>query len=367
MEEKAKYEGIYADQARYPRYGHSNHGARSKALLKAWKPSSLLDVGCGWNEYVREFKKENPTIRAIGSDFACPGADVRACLTALPFQDKEFDVLTAFDVLEHLRPEQVDTVLLQMNRVSSRFILSISYVDSVNRWKGQTLHPTVRSEEWWMRKLMKAGAIAVSKWGNYITGTWDRPLVLKPATSVVLVGNGPSVLTSKLGGFIDSFDEVVRFNNYRTEGFEAHVGRKTTLWSTYFLGNERDDKHSRVLCNHERRQTPPSATEVYRIPSKFFDKTRQFVQEHARLSYGFREDTAKLLASSGLTVTQYFLDILEADKVHLAGFDHFSKRNSGQHHYWIPSTYGRPKEHDGDLEAELFDKLRRAGRVVYLT
>lgn len=367
MLEKEKYDGIYSDPKRYPRYGHSNHGARSKALLKSWKPASLLDVGCGWNEYVREARNEYPTIKATGVDFSCPGADIIACSTQLPFDDKEYDVLTAFDVLEHVLPEQVDKVLLEMNRVSSRFIFSISYVDSVNKWKGQTLHPTVRPEDWWIRKLMKAGAIAVSKYGNYLTGKWSKPLILKPQARVVLVGNGPSVLGSRLGSVIDSYDEVVRFNNFQTSGFEVDVGRKTTLWSTYFLGNDSDNKHHRVLCNHERRETPPSATEVYRVPSFFFDKTRRFVQDYARLCQGLNADCSHLLASSGFTVASFFLDVLEAEKVHLVGFDHFSKQLSGLHHYWVPKAYGKPKEHNGDVEADLFDKLRRSGRVSYLT
>lgn len=367
MLEREKYEGIYSNAKQYPKYGHSNHGSRSKALLKSWKPESLVDIGCGWNEYVKEVKLDHPLIKAVGVDFACPGADILACSTKLPFSDKDFDVLTAFDMLEHITPEQVDSVLLEMNRVSKRFIFSISHVESVNKWKGQTLHPTVRSEDWWIRKIMKAGAIAISKYGNYITGKWSNPLNIKPDSRVVLVGNGPSIIGSQLGKIIDSYDEVVRFNNFQTKGFENDVGQKITLWSTYFIGNDSDDKHYRVLCNHERRETPASATEVYRIPSFFFDKTRKFVQEYARLCLGLQADISYLLASSGFTVASFLIDILEINNLHLVGFDHFSKQKSSFHHYWTPKAYGKPKEHNGDLESELFDKLRRNGRITYLT
>ena len=43
-------------------------------------------------------------------------------------------------------------------------------------------------------------------------------------TSIVLVGNGPSLLKREIGSDIDSFDKVVRFINFETQGFEKHVG-----------------------------------------------------------------------------------------------------------------------------------------------
>lgn len=51
-----------------------------------------------------------------------------------------------------------------------------------------------------------------------------------PLGSVLLVGNGPSIRGSGLGGSIDSFDTVVRFNSFVTKGIEEDTGSKTTLW-----------------------------------------------------------------------------------------------------------------------------------------
>jgi hypothetical protein len=45
----------------------------------------------------------------------------------------------------------------------------------------------------------------------------------------ILVGNGP-ILDPNLGSFIDSFDRVVRFNDYAIEGYEDAVGTKITDW-----------------------------------------------------------------------------------------------------------------------------------------
>ena len=47
---------------------------------------------------------------------------------------------------------------------------------------------------------------------------------------IVVIGNGSSVLDFELGHLIDKFDEVVRFNLFEIEGYEKHVGTKTTTW-----------------------------------------------------------------------------------------------------------------------------------------
>ena len=47
---------------------------------------------------------------------------------------------------------------------------------------------------------------------------------------VLLVGNGPSIRERGLGGTIDGFDTVVRFNSFVTKGLEEHTGSRTSLW-----------------------------------------------------------------------------------------------------------------------------------------
>jgi len=52
---------------------------------------------------------------------------------------------------------------------------------------------------------------------------------------VLVVGNGPSALEGEpLGGLVDKFDEVIRFNNFQTKtaGMSEFVGSKTTVHFT---------------------------------------------------------------------------------------------------------------------------------------
>lgn len=169
--EAAKYSELY-QSGELPRYGHSNHGKSILDSVIGWMPASLVDVGCGYNEFVTSFRAKAPGVRALGVDFACPGADVLAPASSLPFSDREFDVLTAFDVLEHLLPVDVKRTLSELARVSRRFVFAINYGPGRARWKCQTLHPTIREEGWWLQQIKAAGAVEVRQEGRFIFGRW---------------------------------------------------------------------------------------------------------------------------------------------------------------------------------------------------
>lgn len=175
--ERAKYHNLYHHKA-YAFYGHSNHGHKAHDLVSDMmneaQNKSLLDVGCGWNEFVQQFRERHPGKRALGADFACPGADLIACATRLPLEAKSIGVLTAFDMLEHLLPEQVPFVLAEFARVAENFVFSISHVPSHVKWKGETLHPTVQPVEWWLSQIMCAGGCGIRQIQGFITGKWGN-------------------------------------------------------------------------------------------------------------------------------------------------------------------------------------------------
>lgn len=80
------------------------------------------------------------------------------------------------------------------------------------------------------------------KYQNYLAGVeaeetpkewlwrWDTGELLKSLPEpIAVVGNGPMV---GMGAEIDSHPSVIRFNNFVIEGYERHVGTKTTAWCT---------------------------------------------------------------------------------------------------------------------------------------
>lgn len=175
--EKHKYDAIYQAMAdgseKYGRYGHGSHGSDYKEIIMMYE--HVLDVGCGQNDLMKACRKlsgdehfvvdlENyshyvdnsgvPYNRFTGVDFSCQYADVIADVTDfLPYPDKCFDLVTSFDLMEHLRPEQIDPALQEMQRVGKRFMFTIHFGDCGFRVDGEPLHMTQESAEFWVDKI----------------------------------------------------------------------------------------------------------------------------------------------------------------------------------------------------------------------
>ena len=49
--------------------------------------------------------------------------------------------------------------------------------------------------------------------------------------SIAVVGNATP--TKKMGGILDDFDHVIRFNRFKIAGYELLIGRKTSIWCTF--------------------------------------------------------------------------------------------------------------------------------------
>jgi ubiquinone/menaquinone biosynthesis C-methylase UbiE len=75
----------------------------------------------------------------------------------LPFEADEFDVVTAFDVLEHLTTPDVPLALSEMWRVCRhRAVFSICYEPTRLTVGGESLHPTCKPPPWWADQIERA-------------------------------------------------------------------------------------------------------------------------------------------------------------------------------------------------------------------
>lgn len=168
------YERAEADEPYFVSYSHRKYGLINPGrhyMFFLAQCSSVLDVGCGHNRLAITLR--NKGVRACGVDFASPKADVVADILALPFQDKEWDMVTALDVLEHLRPEQVRPALFELRRVSRRFLFKISFRASAMVVDGENLHPTVHDRAWWKSHLYRLAEFEdVFTHSDTIAGTW---------------------------------------------------------------------------------------------------------------------------------------------------------------------------------------------------
>jgi SAM-dependent methyltransferase len=119
--------------ARLAKVEESNFWFRSRNRLLIWAmrsyfphAGSLLEIGCGNGFVLRGLQEAQPGLRLAGSEIFCAGLDFAAQrlpgvdlfqmdATRIPFLD-EFDVLGAFDVLEHIKADEA--VLAQMYRAA---------------------------------------------------------------------------------------------------------------------------------------------------------------------------------------------------------------------------------------------------------
>jgi 2-polyprenyl-3-methyl-5-hydroxy-6-metoxy-1,4-benzoquinol methylase len=120
----------------YPK--QSCWGCRFAADVIARVPfHTVLDAGAGNGFLIRQMRAHGKSAWGIELSRAvleseCPdllekGIVEQGSLTNLPYQDNQFDLVFSADVLEHIQPEEVDTVVRELIRVSKRHLfLSIS-------------------------------------------------------------------------------------------------------------------------------------------------------------------------------------------------------------------------------------------------
>jgi hypothetical protein len=188
--------------------------------------------------------------------------------------------------------------------------------------------------------------------------------LINPKSSVVVIGNGPSVMMQDQGKLIDCFDEVIRFNECRTTGVEQFTGTKTTIWCTFGRGMLPGDAHirpSKVIMVHEGATPAYSPVFLSRIPRVFYDDILKEVVKTSLL-----KSKQKLQPSSGYLVLRWLFDVYHMQRVHITGFDHFKKDQDKRHHYWNPKAFGRPLEHDGDAEFTLLEPYVKQKQLFYL-
>ncbi|GBF08530.1 putative S-adenosylmethionine-dependent methyltransferase [Aeropyrum pernix] len=133
-----------------------------KFLLKNKEDIRWLDIGCGLGYLVKEAMEEG--IDAYGieiSDYALRNAIIKervklGSITDIPFEDEYFDVVSAFDVLEHIHPRDTFKALSEIHRVlKPKGILIMTtpnpcYIDS---WIYDLTHINVRPPKYWKMLL----------------------------------------------------------------------------------------------------------------------------------------------------------------------------------------------------------------------
>ena len=72
----------------------------------------------------------------------------------LPFSENEFDVVTCFDVIEHILPEDTEAVLKELDRVA-RLAIILCIANYPSKHNGVDLHINIRHYKSWDRLIHK--------------------------------------------------------------------------------------------------------------------------------------------------------------------------------------------------------------------
>jgi len=179
----------------------------------------------------------------------------------------------------------------------------------------------------------------------------------------ILVGNGGSLLGSSNGELIDSFESVVRFNEFQTHGYELDVGSKSTHWFTVLRASRshwRSKIQWRQIWTHSwearpsRCQTFQSYTDSNSAPC--FKVPHSWLGQMSRAA-----STCYKSWSTGALAIWGMLHECNIEQVHAVGFDWW-REPQPQHHYC--DNVQRGSLHDPKEEKKLIDYLVAKGKLV---
>jgi SAM-dependent methyltransferase len=147
---------------------------------------SLLDLGCAGGHFVSECVERGINSAGIeGSDWSqkqgrgawrIHGDKLFVSDITKPFSfDTSFDVITAWEVVEHLTEDGVGSFFQNAANASSQnTLLIISTTSEPDFVNGVNLHQTMKGHEWWIKAARKHGWENSTKLVKYFSPQWNN-------------------------------------------------------------------------------------------------------------------------------------------------------------------------------------------------
>jgi hypothetical protein len=297
--ETEKYQKVYEKKI-YRRGPGVTHVPKVLEKLGCQAGESIMDYGCGAGDALVVF--QDHLMDAMGTDIEnCMHPDFKYYvpfilgaiwgLVDIPVTDYAF----TSHVLEHLPTEKVDESLkvIADHTAKGAYLHVYHLPDACGRFLGEPLHLTIKSPAWWASKIgkfftIKETTTTDSQAGppretTFICKAKKRkkrtpiPKVQIPKSNETcfIVGHGPSACNTGLGGFIDGYDNIVRFS-WRQGQPEKDFGRKVD----YTVTSIRD--HGSIINEGIR---PNKGTWVFGRPGQVDYKTAMWLMNERLVGY----------------------------------------------------------------------------------
>jgi SAM-dependent methyltransferase len=132
----------------------------ASAILKLDKFESILDAGCGPGHLVKALQNSNSRLSGLDASPAAIALSnqlirqsnrtdnqplfFKMLLSEIDLKDREFDLVTCFDVMEHILFFDIEASILNLFRIADKKI-----VFSINSDNPYKYHPTILSNATW--------------------------------------------------------------------------------------------------------------------------------------------------------------------------------------------------------------------------
>lgn len=179
--------------------------------------------------------------------------------------------------------------------------------------------------------------------------------------SIIIVGNGPSVLKHKCGDLIDSFDNVIRINHYKPS---SYVGKKMT----HFVCSPWNQKYNPTINNLTNHILIWNLIQFKDdIPYSNSEKTTfinvKILNDILVNTFKFGNFPIKPLPSTGIVAILYFILMNEFDKIYIHGFDNLIPHK--RLHYFDNVT-NNENVHSSQLEKNFITHYLNLGSIIKL-
>lgn len=119
-------------------------------LARSVNAMSVLDYGCGCGTLVAKLREIAPELACRDYDPAIPGKDGTPAFA---------DLVTSTDVLEHIEPERLSSVLRHLRQLARNavFVVIATRPSGKTLTDGRNAHLIIENEAWWTAAVLDAG------------------------------------------------------------------------------------------------------------------------------------------------------------------------------------------------------------------